>query len=1635
MMRIIASAEFRPCSSFYYRVNPLNLVLSLLRNVSTRLSSLVAPSLSSDWQQNGRAFLVDIAALKGADSLTQIHYAVLNPLLENRLIPEDIALLIRPLTTLTSALALETVIRPVAISPLLHTFRRHNQAAVIYTVLMQPLRLMAAPYECKVLLYQLADFAFNRLSDITVGNRLSGAAADLPALYLALQVYREIPLSDEVYSAAQWLMSWWNIDVFGAGQDACFNPVFMLLACLLVLWRIKPSVPQTCVTLNALWSITSRLMAIGPLVLLSRPAPIIDTRRIPALTYKVPKYNDREGVTAGNDATSKLTFPLLPATVGAANIGWQLGRYYTTPRSTALATAISIAAALVTYAGYQLGIYLTRRRQSPPHEVATILLLKNGRATRSRKAVNPAPFRTLHLSNFTPHDEIDVPVLSAVRTLLNRSALSSSCGMTLIAALAARIFDDRLDFVYPQINALFTSIMQAGSLEEIGFSGHHRGNSSEAGLIIWSAKTSIDLAQDIAARKITRPELRDALALLMHLTLRASGNGFPIINSLTEMKYHAVGLYYQWYINNRPSPIIRVKPPNLTLGEFSHRLEDKLRAAIAPYNAQNADVARLIQFLVFLEMPNVAIGILFDNGTAPSISKQNSYAIHADLALKNRGDELSFANYYAVIDQVKNEDIRIINLITHSEVFAAAFKKQGFIADIHRMVFAVEYDIAALENRIGNLGYIDRMAMITVAISSLGAQRRVPWTAKSTLPYPGNLSVEQAFKTIHNDFKYRESRSGRTGAVIPRSHLVAIERQRNWLEQYIALNGNLTVMLEVDPDVFANLSLPAPYRHIAQLLKSIIPLPTLNILFSRKYDDDLVQESLLIEQSLTLSLALLSQENRQYFNEADRYIMVNLVKFAHTRLSFFAQPEGHRKELYVTWKLASLVIAVKSSRLQVYAFNRRYYLKMLKGSLISRLAECSSHADINTTLAYLLRYMSARPHLFIENNRHQRCPIPSWAISSYSYELETMDFSTQQQVMAQLRQYNLQPRRDAKSKAFAETAEERDLLQDPRWLALRPWLPFIECYDLTSGLANGREKSWITAIDGLTCGLNFIPAGKIVTAPVRIIIKGARKLTRPSRGALKTAMMQSVDRFFSSEIPGVSPQVRVEFKRLYKTLYSHELHKISEEGIAELVVDGIYTFISRGSPIPLPNFFKWDMPALFHAVSNMNKGLLLKTLAQGIKGNAAPAVGFLGQKIGPKVFRSVRQKYQISLNELLATHHGEIIEEISNPQAYLPYDVNFNEEICSFNRLRSRCDLVALEQITPVRLGDYDSDEQLEIRRTLYRTLLLSLFRSDNPVYWHRALHHVQVNLQVAENWVPVRVSLISVSPPMETYFHYLKQFYVPLWDSDFDTLLQLMQHAQIEVPPPEMLEAIIAGVQAGNNASQTPAIMQQFHGGAQAHLVYFMQQLVQDIRWTIYHPDVEDDLVSSRYLAEVLSRLSLFSMADWDKNFVIDGLIHDLLAGQYFLASITASLLQPFMQQLLGDLKTALNISHPECVYRPHRQNNAGPFSPVYQADQRALLQAAYSRHQPSLAERLPALFIIAVFAEYGVAREGRPHDVSADVWSMMTDDRVYLFARMQIQRLVYRHYDRFLASYDYRKARKAAINGKVPDRPRLPE
>ncbi|WAT02700.1 hypothetical protein [Rouxiella chamberiensis] len=297
------------------------------------------------------------------------------------------------------------------------------------------------------------------------------------------------------------------------------------------------------------------------------------------------------------------------------------------------------------------------------------------------------------------------------------------------------------------------------------------------------------------------------------------------------------------------------------------------------------------------------------------------------------------------------------------------------------------------------------------------------------------------------------------GAVIPRSHLVAIERQRNWLEQYIALNGNLTVMLEVDPDVFANLSIPAPYRHIAQLLKSIIPLPTLNILFSRRYDDDLVQESLLIEQSLTLSLALLSQENRQYFIEADRYIMVNLVKFAHTRLSFFAQPEGHRKELYATWKLASLVIAVKSSRLQVYAFNRRYYLKMLKGSLISRLAECSSHADINTTLAYLLRYMSARPHLFIENNRHQRCPIPRWAISSYSYELETMDFSTQQQVMAQLRQYNLQPRRDAKSKAFAETAEERDLLQDPRWLALRPWLPFIECYDLTSGLANGREKA------------------------------------------------------------------------------------------------------------------------------------------------------------------------------------------------------------------------------------------------------------------------------------------------------------------------------------------------------------------------------------------------------------------------------------------------------------------------------------------------------------------------------------------------------------------------------------------------
>lgn len=1613
-MRIIANSPTQPSVLPCHAVNPLQLAVVWAGNISQQLSSCRGFDMNTALSHNWRAFLLHIAAFKGSEALTQLHHDMLSTLLPPA-ISADIRPLLLPVITLSNALTFDQLDNSPPLKDLWRTFIARSQANLLRALLLQPLLLLTASSETKTLLCQLTSNLINLLIYVRTNPHplLLSLIIELPSLYIAVQRYRDIQLNCCCYwlveGLTDWPETWPTPDWLHAFNNADPAAVWVLLSSLALLWNIKKPLSPPSSLLIFAHSLFTRLIEIQRQIMHSKSVYSSSQPVIPALefipTHKPSADNQRVHNAAGKEST----LPLLASAVVAANTGWQSRRLITHLRPAGIAVALSTSAALMTYGGYTLGMSLLHGFSGLRGKDQPIKSKEASFQTRNRKALTQPALRTLHISNFTPQSEIGLPLLTAARKFLRaESAINYTDGIVLITALANRLFDDRLDYQFAQIDLFFTYLRQAGRFDEIGLSGHKNGNNSEIGLILWSSKLPFDLAQDIATAKITRPELRDAVALIMHLILRASGTAFPIIESLNEVKYRAVSLYYQWYLNHRPNNSASTrypKPPDLTMGEFYHRLEEKLLQAIAPVNPHHIDVKKLTHFLIYLEMPNVAIGILFNNASDPAISKQNSYAIHADLSLKNAANELSFDNYFLTIEKVKHEDIRTINLITHSDLFAQTFKKQGFIADIHRLVFNTEYEIAEIERQIHDLGYFDRMAMITVVVSELGAQQRVPWTAKRIIPYPGELSKEQAFTRIHNYYKQRESTSGRTGAVIPRSHMIAIERHRTWLEQYIALDGNLTVMLEVDAQVFDNFTKHHPQQDIRHSLQKMMPLKSINTLFNAKYDGDLSQEHQYIRQSLEKSLELLSKQQRDLIDHADSFMLINLVKYAHTLESAFAQLEGTRRDLFPTWKLATLVIIFHDETSTIFAFNRRYYLKTLQGELIGLLQECRQSGTLQNTLSCLFRYMSTHPQRFIETNTHQHCPIPAWAITTYSYELESQRYSTKQQMLEQLIRYNLQPRQDMKRRAYSETAEERELAQDIRWLALRPWLPFIECYDFTSGLANEKEKIWITALDGLTCGLNFIPAGKIVAAPLKIIIKGVKKITRPGKTAMKTAVMHSVDHFFSSPISGVSSESLNEFRRLYKNIYRDEIFRISEKGLSEILIDGIYTFVSRGSPIPLPNIFKWDMKTLFHAFTNMNKGLLLKTVAQGVKSNAAPAVGFIGEKIAPKVFRSVRRKLQSSVNEQQDGYNEEIFDLISNPQRYLPYDITFNEEICNFNRLRLHCELENYSQISPVNQGPQDSDEQVSIRRALHQKLLLSLFKSDNPLYWHRSLKNVSVEIQVNGELTRRTVSFISISPQLNETLYYLKNFYVPVWDQAFDELMLMIMPTQTATKPADVLDLIVAKVDAGENSVVLSPVHKWAKDPQSASVLLLIDDLAQSIHSASYLPDVEDDLISSRYLANLLSQLALFSVEDWDKNFVIAIITQQVQAEKIFLGNVTDTLLQPFIWQIIRELKSVLDVvsldnNQVECFYRSSKNR---------------MLNQAYKDYQRDLADRLPTLFINAKYSDFIRAREGRPHAVPSKLWSLMTADDVYLWVRKQIHRLVYRHYDRFMASYDY--------------------
>ncbi|MEG3135783.1 hypothetical protein SC206_19690 [Rouxiella sp. T17] len=1570
---------------------------------------------------NWRAFLLHIATHNVSNSLAQLHHAVINPLLPPT-ISADIRPLLLPVITLSSALTIHELNHSPKLQDLWRCFMARSQAHLLHALIIQPIVLLTASSETKTLLCQVASslivpLIYARLytqNDTRNDTRTTSCPAlislilELPSLYIAVQRYRDIPLDAFNYWIVEHLDYWQKNAWLQAYTHSDLVNVCLLISSLAILWTIKKPLSPPSSLISLLRSLLTRLINLYPPFLPNSFITPLNKSFIPRLESMPATKPLRSQQHANNAATQQVSVPLLTSTAAAANMGWQ------SRRPAGIAVALASSATLITYGGYKLVMKLLHGLSALNPREKPLAPSKASLSARNRKALSTHYSKALHISNFTPRNEIDAPILSAARKFLSAEfPADSTDGIALIAALANQLFDNRLDYNFTQLNLFFRYLKQAAKVDDIGLSGHKSGNSSEVGLIIWTGHKPFDLAQDIAGGKINHAELRDAVALIMHLTLRASGTAFPILISLNEVKYHAVSLYYQWYLNHRPNTSAEQHDPktaDLTMGEFYHQLEEKLRRAIAPFNPHQVDVKRLIHFLIYLEMPNVAIGIQFNNGSAPAISKQNSYAIHADLSLKNKGDELRVDNYLSTIEKVKHEDIRTINLITHSELFAATFRKQGFIADIHRWVFNTEYEIAEIEKNIHDLGYFDRMAMITVVVSELGAQQRVPWTAKRTIPYPGKLSIEQAFTRIHNYYKQRESTSGRSGAVIPRSHMIAIERHRNWLEQYIALGGNLTVMLEVDPQVFDNFTKHNPQQDIRRSLQKMMPLKSINTLFHTKYDRDIAREHDLIRQTINKSLELLSVRQRELINSADGYMMVNLLKYAHTFESAFAQLESTQRELFPTWKLATLVIIFHGETLNVFAFNRRHYLKTLKGELITLLREYSHCGSLQNTLSRLFDYMSANPQLFIETNTHQRCPIPMWAITAYSFELETRRYTSKQQVIDQLCRDNLQPRQDMKRRAYAETAEERELAQDIRWLALRPWLPFIECYDFTTGLANEKEKFWITALDGLTCGLNFIPAGKIVTAPFKIIIKGAQKITRPGKTAMKTAVMHSVDRFFSGPIPGVTADSLGEFRRLYKNIYSDEIYRMSEKGLSEILIDGIYTFVSRGSPIPLPNIFKWNMKMLFHAVTSMNKGFLLKTIAQGIKSNAAPAMGFIGEKIAPKVFRSVRRKLQTSANERPDEFNEEIFEMISNPQRYLPYDITFNEERCNFNRLRLRCELETYEQISPVKLGAQDSVEQLTIRRALHQKLLLALFQSDNPHYWQRSLNNVSVEIQVNGELARRTVSFIAISPQFDPTLAYLKEFYVTLWDREFDGLLLMINPRQTAIKSAEAFALIMAKAEAGRNIAISSPVNRWESRPQNSALLIAIEKLAQSIRGASYLPDVEDDLISSRYLANLFGQLALFSLEDWDKNFVIAIITQQVQAEKIFLGNVTEALLQPFIRQMVQELKGALDVAclhkaGADCFYRLLRNSE---------------LKQEINNYQSDLSGRLPSIFINTKYRDFIRAREGRPNAVPSEVWSLITADEVYLSIREQIHRLVYRHYDRFMTSYDYQKVLK---------------
>lgn len=1687
-MRVTTGSDLRPIRPSHLSPNPLIYLLSLIKNTVASLTSngpqrsyLDSTSSRSNGYEIILASSHHLATVKAADLLVHSYSRAMNPLLSSLSLSPTSLSLGTALGALSSTALLNSIMdksyfRP-NLAPLINLLDTIFQAELLRMFITHPVRLASMEEETKTWLCQSASAVVNIIQASLISRTASGLAfiLELPQAWAALQHYRDIPLPEVIYRYTEWVIG--TID--GGGSLPFFNSysplatVSMLAA--YIMWTIsrKPSPYSLPAGTNEMGYIAIKLLEISRYITHSSPRlgkatdiPLrissqfekhassiqFQPRRYygsrhsdnpstasAASTELIPYYVvNRPVITSGSTVQGQVNSPLLPVILSSQAAHFAQ-RKSVNPSPAIIAFALISTTGAISYVGYQavsaLYTYLVHEANS---ENKTNLPVKISSHQR-REALNRlARTRSLHISNFTPREQIDELILAAAINILPIPINNTrSNGVEIIARLADEIINARGDFNFRKINELFTQIKDLGGNKTIGLLRSKKSSQGKLRLMIWPHNQSIDLTCDIKSKKFTRPELRDALALIMHLILRSTETRYSILDALSRIKTSAVGLYYQWYIHNRHSPkndTVESNYKNQTMQQFYDHLQDIMGSLLAPFNPQNVDTRRLIFFLIYLEMPNVCIGIQFDGKNSPAISKQNSYAIHGDLYLKTKGDELSYDNFLQTLNEVRNEDLKIINLITHSETYAAAFKQQGFIAQIHRMVFNTEYEIAEIEQRIGALTYIDRMSMIALAVSELGFNEKVPWTAKKIIPYPGNLSKENAFKVIHNDFEKRESNSGRTGAMIPRSHMIAVEKYRTWLEQYVALNGHLEVMLKIDPNVFDILAKKYPLQDIDQYLKKIISHRSIKKIFNVKYDDNLTQESKLIYQSILLSLKLLSQNDQDFISNSTKFQIINLTKYAHTLLNLFAQLEGRQKEKFETWNLASMVIAESNNSRRVYSFNRRFHLKTHENVLIERLTQCSDDTGVLYIHDFLRQYMTENKASYIETNTEIKCIIHQASILYYTYELDIEEFDSKDKVFRRLQQHQLQPRVDRKVNAYGETSEEIELSTDPRWLAFRPWLPFIECYDFSSGLANDKDSLWITAIDGLTCGLNFIPAGKIVSFPFRIAIKGVRKLVYPTEKAFRNTFFQSVESFFSKRISGISPETLDEFKRLYKNIYSQEMFNLPQQKVSHVFIDGVYNFISRGSPIPLPNFFKWNMHGFVDAFSNMNKGLLLKTVAQGVKANAAPAVGFIGQKIAPKVFRSVRKKLQSSSAESGEQQHQNIISEFSNPDSYLPYAITFLENKCTFNELRFHCDLTTLDQLIPIWNENDTTVEQLAIKRKIYTKLLIALFSNNNTQLWQQSLKNISVTMEINKINETRLVSFFSVKPSVMQQIQYLHNYYVRLWQHDFDALLQMITNKRITVAAPELWDFLLNRIEGKHDTSLSNQLTQLFDNPNTLHLQLYFHELVQNIQWTCSLPDMEDDRVSARYISEAFSQLTFINYQDWDKEFSVNLLTDTLIEQRLFLASITAEKLRPFVMTLVADLKKAFDFTNAECVYLPFLKKSTGPEYRDYSPQQRAEMFNACRVHQQDLTHRLPAIFVLSKYADFTDAREGRPNAVPTTIWSQITADEVFLSARRDVNRLFYRQYDRFIVSYDYQKALKdSMINETVPDRPPL--